>query len=216
MENWLYGTIFLHFCIYIHVHLRWICVFSLFIWINLSDCQIIHLSALSHCLSIYRLFVCHSILVSILPSFSLFLCPSTPPSIDLSVQGYEPNFSRFLLNICIIILSFFTRLQTTCVFLTTTGWEKRSPALLMAWGEGFLEKTFNFTGREKTILVAGQFVQCTALMKPLQHNVHCQKWSYFSVEFSLSLSSLRGICYFNVEVSCASKDLHSGVFGGTV
>ncbi|XP_027036203.1 cytosolic non-specific dipeptidase-like isoform X1 [Pocillopora damicornis] len=27
---------------------------------------------------------------------------------------------------------------------------------------------------------------------------------------------LRGICYFFVEVSCASKDLHSGVFGGTV
>ncbi|CAH3191792.1 unnamed protein product, partial [Porites evermanni] len=27
---------------------------------------------------------------------------------------------------------------------------------------------------------------------------------------------LRGICYFNIEVSCASKDLHSGVFGGTV
>ncbi|XP_046413726.1 cytosolic non-specific dipeptidase isoform X1 [Neodiprion fabricii] len=27
---------------------------------------------------------------------------------------------------------------------------------------------------------------------------------------------LRGICYFNLEVSCASKDLHSGTFGGTV
>jgi cytosolic nonspecific dipeptidase len=27
---------------------------------------------------------------------------------------------------------------------------------------------------------------------------------------------LRGICYFNIEVNCASKDLHSGVFGGTV
>lgn len=27
---------------------------------------------------------------------------------------------------------------------------------------------------------------------------------------------LRGICYFFVEVECASKDLHSGVFGGTV
>ncbi|XP_068675134.1 cytosolic non-specific dipeptidase-like isoform X2 [Montipora foliosa] len=27
---------------------------------------------------------------------------------------------------------------------------------------------------------------------------------------------LRGICYFFVEVTCASKDLHSGVFGGTV
>ena len=26
----------------------------------------------------------------------------------------------------------------------------------------------------------------------------------------------RGICYFFVEVTCASKDLHSGVFGGTV
>ena len=31
---------------------------------------------------------------------------------------------------------------------------------------------------------------------------------YFSIH--------RGICYFNIEVSCASKDLHSGVFGGTV
>lgn len=28
--------------------------------------------------------------------------------------------------------------------------------------------------------------------------------------------ALRGICYFYVEVECASKDLHSGVFGGTV
>jgi len=27
---------------------------------------------------------------------------------------------------------------------------------------------------------------------------------------------LRGICYFSLEVSCAEKDLHSGVFGGTV
>ncbi|XP_060534962.1 cytosolic non-specific dipeptidase-like [Cylas formicarius] len=27
---------------------------------------------------------------------------------------------------------------------------------------------------------------------------------------------LRGICYFFVEVECASKDLHSGVYGGTV
>lgn len=27
---------------------------------------------------------------------------------------------------------------------------------------------------------------------------------------------LRGICYFEVEVGCAEKDLHSGVFGGTV
>jgi nonspecific dipeptidase len=27
---------------------------------------------------------------------------------------------------------------------------------------------------------------------------------------------LRGICYFFLEVTCASKDLHSGVFGGTV
>jgi nonspecific dipeptidase len=27
---------------------------------------------------------------------------------------------------------------------------------------------------------------------------------------------LRGICYFFLEVQCASKDLHSGVFGGTV
>jgi len=25
-----------------------------------------------------------------------------------------------------------------------------------------------------------------------------------------------GICYFFVEVMCASKDLHSGVYGGTV
>jgi len=27
---------------------------------------------------------------------------------------------------------------------------------------------------------------------------------------------LRGICYFFIEVECAAKDLHSGVFGGTV
>lgn len=27
---------------------------------------------------------------------------------------------------------------------------------------------------------------------------------------------LRGICYFYAEVECAAKDLHSGVFGGTV
>ncbi|XP_018333031.1 cytosolic non-specific dipeptidase [Agrilus planipennis] len=27
---------------------------------------------------------------------------------------------------------------------------------------------------------------------------------------------LRGICYFYIEVECAAKDLHSGVFGGTV
>lgn len=27
---------------------------------------------------------------------------------------------------------------------------------------------------------------------------------------------LRGICYFHIEIGCAAKDLHSGVFGGTV
>ncbi|GLV45540.1 Cytosolic non-specific dipeptidase 2 [Carabus blaptoides fortunei] len=27
---------------------------------------------------------------------------------------------------------------------------------------------------------------------------------------------LRGICYFGIEIQCAAKDLHSGVFGGTV
>ena len=27
---------------------------------------------------------------------------------------------------------------------------------------------------------------------------------------------LRGICYFFIEIECTSKDLHSGVFGGTV
>jgi len=27
---------------------------------------------------------------------------------------------------------------------------------------------------------------------------------------------LRGVCYFFIEIECASKDLHSGVFGGTV
>ncbi|XP_060535783.1 cytosolic non-specific dipeptidase-like [Cylas formicarius] len=27
---------------------------------------------------------------------------------------------------------------------------------------------------------------------------------------------LRGVCYFHIEVECASKDLHSGVYGGTV
>ncbi|KZC12090.1 PREDICTED: cytosolic non-specific dipeptidase [Dufourea novaeangliae] len=27
---------------------------------------------------------------------------------------------------------------------------------------------------------------------------------------------LRGICYFHIEVTCAAKDLHSGIYGGTV
>jgi len=27
---------------------------------------------------------------------------------------------------------------------------------------------------------------------------------------------LRGICAFYIEVSCASKDLHSGLYGGTM
>lgn len=27
---------------------------------------------------------------------------------------------------------------------------------------------------------------------------------------------LRGICYFHIEITCASRDLHSGVFGGSV
>lgn len=27
---------------------------------------------------------------------------------------------------------------------------------------------------------------------------------------------LRGMCYFFIEVACASKDLHSGVYGGTM
>ena len=27
---------------------------------------------------------------------------------------------------------------------------------------------------------------------------------------------LRGLCYFNVTVECANKDLHSGVYGGVV
>lgn len=27
---------------------------------------------------------------------------------------------------------------------------------------------------------------------------------------------LRGVCYFFIEIECAQKDLHSGVFGGTV
>lgn len=27
---------------------------------------------------------------------------------------------------------------------------------------------------------------------------------------------LRGICYFDVEIQCAAKDLHSGIFGGSV
>ena len=27
---------------------------------------------------------------------------------------------------------------------------------------------------------------------------------------------LRGICYYCIEVECCTKDLHSGVFGGTV
>lgn len=27
---------------------------------------------------------------------------------------------------------------------------------------------------------------------------------------------LRGVCYFWIEITCAAKDLHSGVYGGTV
>jgi nonspecific dipeptidase len=27
---------------------------------------------------------------------------------------------------------------------------------------------------------------------------------------------LRGICYFSIDIDCATKDLHSGVFGGTL
>lgn len=27
---------------------------------------------------------------------------------------------------------------------------------------------------------------------------------------------LRGLCYFEIEVTCAEKDLHSGVFGGSM
>lgn len=27
---------------------------------------------------------------------------------------------------------------------------------------------------------------------------------------------LRGMCYFHIEIQCAAKDLHSGVYGGTV
>ena len=27
---------------------------------------------------------------------------------------------------------------------------------------------------------------------------------------------LRGVCYFFVEIECAAKDLHSGVYGGAV
>ena len=27
---------------------------------------------------------------------------------------------------------------------------------------------------------------------------------------------LRGLCYFFIEIECAAKDLHSGVFGGSV
>lgn len=27
---------------------------------------------------------------------------------------------------------------------------------------------------------------------------------------------LRGICYFNIKITCAKMDLHSGLFGGTV
>ncbi len=30
------------------------------------------------------------------------------------------------------------------------------------------------------------------------------------------IHNFRGICYFFAEVQCAAKDLHSGVFGGTV
>ena len=38
----------------------------------------------------------------------------------------------------------------------------------------------------------------------------------FLVQFPMSFSSLRGCCYFNAEVTCATKDLHSGAFGGTM
>ena len=33
---------------------------------------------------------------------------------------------------------------------------------------------------------------------------------------SMVADCCRGICYFYLEVECAKKDLHSGVFGGTV
>ena len=43
------------------------------------------------------------------------------------------------------------------------------------------------------------------------------KISNFFCQFLLRVLFFhRGICYFFVEVTCASKDLHSGVFGGTV
>ena len=43
------------------------------------------------------------------------------------------------------------------------------------------------------------------------------KRSFFFYHFLLKVLFFhRGICYFFVEVTCASKDLHSGVFGGTV
>jgi len=40
--------------------------------------------------------------------------------------------------------------------------------------------------------------------------------SHVWTQVFIGVDVVRGICYFFVEVECASKDLHSGVFGGTV
>ena len=66
------------------------------------------------------------------------------------------------------------------------------------------------------------FQQC--LHSLLGTSSHVSMYTYHRIYFKFDVyvctffvySITRGICYFNVEVSCASKDLHSGVFGGTV
>lgn len=45
------------------------------------------------------------------------------------------------------------------------------------------------------------------------HNFFC---FFFSPEKPCITYGLRGLCYFGVEVQCADKDLHSGVYGGAV
>ena len=42
-----------------------------------------------------------------------------------------------------------------------------------------------------------------------------RKWNVMTVYIYFFII-FRGICYFFLEVECASKDLHSGLFGGTV
>ena len=39
---------------------------------------------------------------------------------------------------------------------------------------------------------------------------------YIMEDVFIVINHFRGICYFFAEIQCAAKDLHSGVFGGTV